>query len=74
MTSTTGYLQMRRASEAGLISEILRVLSNDAKRVRAQSPLAAGRVAAVARRAQSAGERAGSAQRELRRTRRPLAG
>jgi hypothetical protein len=66
------YLRMRQASEAGLISQIVRVLANEAKRTRAQSGLRASRAAALGRGADPARERTRAAQRELDLSRRAL--
>jgi hypothetical protein len=70
MTSSSGYLRMRTASEAGLISEIIRVLSADAKRIREQSAPLASRAAAFGRGGGGVRERTGSARREMTRSRR----
>ena len=60
------YLRMRQASEAGLISEILRVLANEAKRTRSQTALRASRMAAMGGRGnENRAERTRRAQREL---------
>ena len=66
------YLRMRHASEAGLISQIVRVLATDAKRTRAQTGLRTGRAAALGRRVDPARERTRAAQRELDLSRRAL--
>ena len=58
---------MRQASEAGLISEILLRLSNDAKRTRAES---ARPIRAIGRVGEVAGERTRKALRDLERSRR----
>jgi hypothetical protein len=68
------YLRMRQASEAGLISEILRVLANEAKRTRSQTALRASRMAAIGRSGDIRGERTRRAQRELDLSRSALTG
>jgi hypothetical protein len=60
--SRTSYLQMRQASEAGLISEMLLRLSKEAKRTRAQT---ARPMKAIGRVGESTGERTRQAFREL---------
>jgi hypothetical protein len=55
------YLRMRQASEAGLISQIVRVLAADAKRTRSQTGI---RMSALGRTVESARERTRAAQRE----------
>jgi hypothetical protein len=56
------YLRVRRASEAGLISEILLRLSSEAKRTRAEG---AGPVRTIGRVGENAGERTRTALRNL---------
>jgi hypothetical protein len=56
------YLRMRRASEAGLVSEILLRLSTEAKRTRAQTPRP---VSTIGRVGENAGERTRKALRDL---------
>lgn len=56
------YLRMRQASEAGLISEILLRLSNEAKRTRSET---ARPIKAIGRVGESAGERTRKALRDL---------
>ena len=61
------YLRVRRASEDGLVSEILLALSNEAKRTRAQG---AGPIRTLGRVGENAGERTRTALRDLERSRR----
>lgn len=61
------YLRMRRASEAGLVSEILLRLSTEAKRTRAESKRP---ISAIGRVGESAGERTRKALRDLELSRR----
>lgn len=61
----TSYLRMRQASEAGLISQILLRMSNDAKRTRAEVGRNSKTIRAIGRVGESAGERTRSALREL---------
>jgi hypothetical protein len=69
------YLRMRQASEAGLISEIVRVLAKEAKQTRSQAGLRASRIAAIGGRGNEARtERTRRAQRELDLSRSPLTG
>ena len=58
------YLRMRQASEAGLISEILRVLASEAKEARSQAGQRASRMAAIGRSGDSRGEWTRRVQRE----------
>jgi|HubBroStandDraft_6_1064221.scaffolds.fasta_scaffold21287_5 hypothetical protein len=67
-----GYLRMRQASEAGLISEILRVLASEAKEARSQAGVRASRVAAIGRSGESRGEWVRRVQRERDRNARPI--
>ena len=60
--SSTSYLRMRRASEAGLISEILLRLSTEARRTRTQT---ARPMKAIGRAGEAAGERTRKTLREL---------
>jgi hypothetical protein len=66
------YLRRRQASEAGLISQIVRVLATEAKRTRAQTGLRPGRAASLGRSVDAARERTRAAQRELDLSRRAL--
>jgi hypothetical protein len=58
------YLRMRQASEAGLISEILRVLASEARQARSQAGVRATRMAAIGRSGDTRGEWARRVQRE----------
>ena len=58
------YLRMRQASEAGLISEILRVLASEAKQARSQAGQRASRMAAIGRSGEARGEWTRRVQRE----------
>jgi hypothetical protein len=58
------YLRMRQASEAGLISEILRVLASEAREARSQAGVRASRMAAIGRSGEPRGERTRRVQRE----------
>ena len=61
------YLRMRRASEAGLVSEILLRLSTEAKRTRAETT---GPIKVIGRVGETAGERTRKALRDLELSRR----
>jgi hypothetical protein len=56
------YLRMRRAAEAGLVSEILLRLSTEAKRTRAETTRP---IRTIGRVGESAGERTRKALRDL---------
>jgi hypothetical protein len=58
------YLRVRQASEAGLISEILRVLASEAKQARSQAGVRASRMAALGRSGETRGEWTRRVQRE----------
>ena len=58
------YLRVRQASEAGLISEILRVLASEAKQARSQAGVRASRVASIGRSGEPRGEWTRRVQRE----------
>ena len=58
------YLRMRQASEAGLISEILRVLASEAKEARSQAGHRASRMAAIGRSGETRGEWTRRVQRD----------
>jgi len=61
----TSYVRMREASEAGLISQILLRMSNDAKRMRTEGGRNSKTIRAIGRVGESAGERTRQALREL---------
>ncbi len=58
------YLRMRQASEAGLVSEILRVLASEARQARSQAGVRATRMAAIGRSGDTRGEWTRRVQRE----------
>ena len=62
--SRNSYLRMCQASEAGLISEILRVLASEARQARSQAGQRASRMAAIGRSGETRGEWTRRVQRE----------
>ena len=66
----TSYVRMREASEAGLISQILLRMSNDAKLMRTEGARSSKTIRAIGRVGEGAGERTRKALRELDPTRR----